>query len=137
MVRLRAAQQGFQILAADRLLAPEQERHVHLLLEAAAEEHMVRLRAVQQRSAEAAAADARFKELQHLEEVRPGPRLWGVSSGLEAEMRFLLEDAGARQPAGADSLTDASDIPAKLLQRHVLKSTLFLNRCSSVQISAP
>ena len=44
---------------------------MHLLLEAAAEEHMVRLRAVQQRSAEAAAADARFKELQHLEEVRP------------------------------------------------------------------
>lgn len=39
------------------------------LLEGAGAEHGVRLRGVQQRAAEAAAADARFKELQHLEEV--------------------------------------------------------------------
>lgn len=48
-----------------------QERHVHVLLEAAGEEHMVRLRGVQQAARAAAAADERFKELQHLGEVRP------------------------------------------------------------------
>ena len=46
-----------------------QERHVHGLLEGALEEHMARLRGMTQRVADKAAADARFKELQHLEEV--------------------------------------------------------------------
>ncbi len=48
-----------------------QERHVHGLLEGALEEHMGRLRGMTQRVADKAAADARFKELQHLEEVPP------------------------------------------------------------------
>lgn len=46
-----------------------QERHVHALLEGAAEEHMVRLRGITQRAADQAASDARFKELQHVDEV--------------------------------------------------------------------
>ena len=44
---------------------------MHGLLEGALEEHMGRLRGMTQRIADKAAADARFKELQHLEEVRP------------------------------------------------------------------
>ena len=43
---------------------------MHGLLEGALEEHMARLRGMTQRIADRAAADARFKELQHLEEVR-------------------------------------------------------------------
>lgn len=43
---------------------------MHGLLEGALEEHMARLRGMTQRAADKAAADARFKELQHLEEVR-------------------------------------------------------------------
>lgn len=50
-------------------LLPLQESHVHGLLEVAEQEHMVRLRGLTQRAADQAAADARFKELQHLEEV--------------------------------------------------------------------
>ncbi len=42
---------------------------MHSLLETAAEEHMVRLRGITQRAADQAASDARFKELQHVEEV--------------------------------------------------------------------
>ncbi len=42
---------------------------MHGLLEGALEEHMARLRGMTQRIADKAAADARFKELQHLEEV--------------------------------------------------------------------
>ena len=42
---------------------------MHGLLEGALEEHMGRLRGMTQRIADKAAADARFKELQHLEEV--------------------------------------------------------------------
>ncbi len=42
---------------------------MHGLLETAEQEHMLRLRALTQRAADKAAADARFKELQHLEEV--------------------------------------------------------------------
>ena len=46
---------------------------MHGLLEGALEEHMGRLRGMTQRIADKAAADARFKELQHLEEVSPPP----------------------------------------------------------------
>lgn len=42
---------------------------MHGLLEGALEEHMARLRGMTQRIADKAAADARFKELQHLQEV--------------------------------------------------------------------
>ncbi len=44
---------------------------MHGQLEGALEEHMGRLRGMTQRIADKAAADARFKELQHLEEVCP------------------------------------------------------------------
>ncbi|CAL5224212.1 g6858 [Coccomyxa viridis] len=52
-----------------QLYLTTQERHVHGLLEGALEEHMGRLRGMTQRIADKAAADARFKELQHLEEA--------------------------------------------------------------------
>ena len=52
-----------------KLFLGVQERHVHALLEGAAEEHMVRLRGITQRAADQAASDARFKELQHVDEV--------------------------------------------------------------------
>ncbi|KAK9917910.1 hypothetical protein WJX75_009504 [Coccomyxa subellipsoidea] len=52
-----------------QLYLTTQERHVHSLLETAAEEHMVRLRGITQRAADQAASDARFKELQHVEEA--------------------------------------------------------------------
>jgi hypothetical protein len=46
---------------------------VRALLEGAEQEHMVRLRGLTQRIADQAASDARFKELQSLEEVLPLP----------------------------------------------------------------
>ncbi|EIE27758.1 hypothetical protein COCSUDRAFT_64368 [Coccomyxa subellipsoidea C-169] len=52
-----------------QLYLTTQERHVHSLLETAAEEHMVRLRGITQRAADKAASDARFKELQHVDEA--------------------------------------------------------------------
>ncbi|CAL8463713.1 g3247 [Coccomyxa elongata] len=52
-----------------QLYLTTQERHVHALLEGAAEEHMVRLRGITQRVADQAASDARFKELQHVDEA--------------------------------------------------------------------
>ncbi len=62
------------------------------LLEAAGQEHGVRLRALQQRAAEAAAADVRFKELQHLEEVRSGPT-WLLSGCLCISPSCPVDDA--------------------------------------------
>ena len=66
-----AGRSSSSMCLAPMMVLRMQERHVHGLLEGALEEHMGRLRGMTQRIADKAAADARFKELQHLEEVRP------------------------------------------------------------------